>query len=390
MRKSIILLILIAFTAALSYAQVISRDEKTVSVIAQGWGKKVGDTKIDAMRTGVETVIKGMLTTPGEQANFRQHKDALRAEAEKYVFNYKIKRKIAQKGKRLGKRYKLIMTLVLIVNKEELRKELEARGIIMSSGALRKKLDNFTLMPYVDEKKSSRAFLVKKDLVYAKIGSYLQNQHIPFIGEEEIKSIEANEEIINLEKSAAADNGEEDLMLQLARNTRADFYIKVVGHVSESVVAGTTCFKVSLSVTVYTVMTGQNIASQTGYSRPLSLSSADVSISAGIEEAVNGAMNDIMNKLRLFWKDYVKDGRPYKLVFYDYPFNEIAKIRRVLKTMSPSIKLLKKVGNIASFMVWYNGQIDDLLFEVPGRIELALKEDPTVLGNTIRFFRKPR
>lgn len=390
MKKIIVLILFVVFAASSSFSQVISRDEKTVSVIAQGWGRKVGDTKLDAMKTGLEIVIEEMISTTEEETKFLEQKKALLADVEKYVFDYSIKRKIRQKGKRGGKKYKLIMTLELLVNKEQLRKALEDRDIILPAAELRKQLDRFTLMPYVDESKSSRAFVQKKDLVYARIGSFLQNQHIPFIGEEEIEDIMANEEIIALEKSASADKGEEDLMLQLARNTRADFYIKIVGHVDENHVEGTTCFKVSSSITVYTVMTGENIASQTGYSRPLSLSSADASVSAGIEEAVNSAMHDIMNKLRLFWKNYVKDGKPYKLVFYDYDFSEFAAIRRILKEMASQVKFLNKAGNIASFIIWYNGNVDDLLFEIPGRIELNMKEPPAILGNTLRFFRKSR
>jgi uncharacterized protein (UPF0335 family) len=390
MKKNIILLSLIVCIVGFSFSQISSQDEKTVWVTAQGWGKKVGDTRMSAIRTGVETVVKDMLTTREETAKFREQKESFLTEAEKYVFDYKIKRKILQKGEHSGKKYKMIMTLELLINKEELRKALENCGIIQASIELRRELDNFTLMPYVDEKNSSRDFKERKDIVYAKIGSFLQNQHIPFIGEEEIKDIEKNEEIIALEKSASADKGEEDLILQLARNTRADLYIKIVGHVEGTPVEGVTCFKVSISITVYTVMTAENIASQTGYSRPLSLSSKDASISAGIEEAINSAMHDIMDKLRLFWKDYVKDGKPYKLVFYDYDFGEFAEIRRVLKEMASQVKLLKKAGNIASFIVWYNGPLDDLLFEVPGRMELNLKEDPAILGNTLRFFRKAR
>jgi hypothetical protein len=390
MRKKLVFLLCILHVIPLLFSQIQYKDEKDVYVIAPGYGIKVSDAKMDAMKTGIEILIKDMLTTPEEKTKFQEQKENFLSEADKYVHNYKFKRKIQQKGKHHGKKYKIIVTLELLVNKEELRKTLEDFSIIQASKELRKQLDHFTLMPYVDEQKSARAFAVRKDMVYAKIGSFLQNQHIPFIGEEEIKNIEANEEIIALEKSSSADKGEEDLMLQLARNTNADFYIKVVGHVAETRVEGINCFKVSISITVYTVMTGENIASQTGYSRPLSLSSEDASISAGIEEAVNSTMHDIMDKLRLFWKDYVKEGRPYKLIFYDYDLSEFAKIRRVLKEMTPQVKLLKWVGNIASFIVWYNGAVDDLLFEIPGRIELNLKENPTILGNTLRFFRKSR
>lgn len=390
MRKTLIFLICIQCIIPAVIAQILSNDEKNVAVTAQGWGKKVGDTKMSAFQTGVETVVLDMLSTPEERTKFLEKKETFLVEADKYVSGYKIKRKMLENGTHRGKKYKMIMTLELIINKEELRKELENRTIIQAAKELRKQLDNFTIMPYVDEQKSSSAFSKRKDMVYAKIGSFFQNQHIPFIGEDEIKNIEANEEVIALEKSSSASNGEEDLLLQLARNTRADFYIKIVGHVDETRVEGVTCFKVSIAISVYTVMTAESIASQTGYSRSLSLSSEDTSISAGIEEAVNSSMPDIMNKLFLFWKDYIKEGRPYKLVFYDYDFSEFAEIRRVLKEMASQVKLLQKAGNIVSFLVWYNGSSDELLFEVPGRLELHLKEDPTILGNTLRFFRKTR
>lgn len=389
MRRYTVLIIVLFSMVFSIFAQIIPIDEKTVKVTVLGRGRNVEDAKHDAMRNAVDLVVSDMLTMQDEMMKYQQNKDVILGDADKYmVGDYVFKGKTTKKGVYRGKKYKVTIKLELKINKEMLRKDLEMAGVIKSSKDLRKQLDNFSIMPYVDEKKSSPVFVAKKDLVYAKISSYLQNQHIPTIGEEEIKKIEQNEEIINLEKSSAADNGEEDLMLQMARNTNADFYIKVVGHVEEAVTEGMRAIKVSVSIGAYTVMTGEHIADQTGYSKPLSLSSKDASISAGIEEAINSAMDDIMNKLRLFWKDYVADGRPYKLVFYDYKFSELAKIRRVLKQMTNRVKLGRKAGNVASFIIWYKGQIDDLLFEIPGRIELNLKEDPVVLGNTIRFFRK--
>ncbi len=390
MKKTVLVLIaLLAFTAA-AFSQITPIDEKTVEVRVQGRGMNVEKAKMDAINNGVDMIVRDMLTMPEEQMKYQQNRDTFLASAAKYqVSNYKFNGKTTSKGVYNGVKYKVTATLTIKYNKEEIRKDLEMMGIIASSGDLRKQLDNFSIMPYVDEAKTSPEFYNKKDLAYAKIGSYLQNQHIPFIGEEEIKDIEANEELINLEKSnAGEEEGEEDMMLTLARNTNADFYIKVIGNVEEAVSDGMKAFKVSVSISAYTVMTGENIASQTGYSHPLTLSSRDASISAGMEEAVNSAMDDIMNKLRLFWKDYVADGRPYKLVFYDYSFGEVAQIRRTLKEMSGRIKLGKKAGNVTAFTIWYDGQIDDLLFEIPGRMELNLKEDPVVLGNTLRFFRE--
>ena len=392
MKKTLILMTALFMAVSFAVAQITPIDEKTVEVRSTGRGMNTEEAKADALVNAVDSVVLDMLTMTEEQMKYQTSKEAVLANALNYqVGGAKINGKITAKRTQEfnGKKFKVSMTLTFKLNTEQIRKDLEMMGIIASSKDLRKQLDNFSIMPYVDEKTSDPAFYKRKDLAYAKIGSFLQNQHIPFIGEQEIKEIEANEELINLEKSAGAmETGEEDMMLTLARNTNADFYIKVVGDVEEAVSQGMSAVKVSISISAYTVMTGENIASQTGYSRPLTLSSKDASISAGMEEAINSAMGDIMNKLRLFWKDYVADGRPYKLVFYDYSFGEIGSIRRVLKDMTNQIKLGTKAGNVTSFTVWYDGQLDDLLFEIPGRMELNLKEDPIVLGNTIRFFRE--
>lgn len=388
MKRTLIIVFLCIISINFIFSQIVPIDEKTVKVTARGYGEEVGDTKRIAFENGVDLVISDMLTMQQERMKYQQNKEVILKEAEKYVNDYSIKKKMKADGEYRGEDYDLMMVLEIKINKEQVRKDLVTMGVIKSSKDLRKQLDNFSIMPTIDKKDSSEAFIKNNDMVHAKIASYLQNQHISVIGEEEIKSIEQNEEIINLTKSEAGMEGEEDLMLQMARNTNADFYIKVTGKVEKAMKEGFKGFKVSISISAYTVMTGEHIASQTGYSKVYTLSSKDASISAGIEESINSVMDDIMNKLRLFWKDYVEGGRPYKLVFYDYPFGELAKIRRVLKQMSDRVKLAKKAGNVASFIIWYDCQVDDLLFEVPGRVNLNLKEDPTVLGNTIRFFRE--
>jgi len=389
-RKKLFLMFLVLIFTGLTLAQIVPVDEKTVKVTARGYGNNEDETKQVTFENGLEMLITDMITMTEERMKYQQNKDSIMKDAEKYVIKYTIKKKMEADGEYRGRDYDLIMTIEMLMNKESLRKDLETMGIIKSSKDLRKQLDNFSIMPIIDKKDSDELFINNKDKAYAKIASYLQNQHIPVIGEEEITDIQENEEIINLSKSEELESGEEDLILQLARNTYADFYIKVIGNVEKAVKEGFSAFKVSVTVSAYTVMTGEHIASQTGYSQPYTLSSKDASISAGIEEAVNSTMDDVMNKLRLFWKDYVADGRPYKLVFYDYSFGELAKIRRTLKNMTNRIKLDKKAGNIASFLVWYDGQVDDLLFEIPARMDMNLKEEPAVLGNTIRFFNEKR
>lgn len=371
-------------------SQTVNQDEKTVTVTAQGWGKKIDDTRTNALKTGVEAVIMTMLSTPEEQKKFRENRSAFLENTGKYLFDYRIIRKLQQRGERDGKKYHLTLTLEIIINKELLRNDLEKENIISALDVEWKKLGFFSIIPYVDEKNSSPDFLRQKSMIFAKIGSYLQNQGVPIIGEDEIARINDMEEAINMGQSASAENGEEELMLQLARNTPADFYIKISGAVTESLVEGITCYKVSLSINVYTIMTGEYIASQTGFSRALSLSSQEISVAAGIEDAVNATMPDVLIKLRKFWTSYVANGRPYMLVFYDYDFSEAAQIRAALMANGDTVKLMMRAGNITSFLLWSKISLDELIFTIPGKIDLNLKDDPVVLGNSLRFFRKTK
>ena len=185
--QKITLLVFVLSLVTVSFSQVISQDETTVSVIARGWGKKNADTKIDAMRNGVEAVARGFLSTPEERTKFRKQKTNFLLGVDAFVFDYKIKNSYREKGKRNGRKYKRIMILKISINREKLRNALENLQIIPSIGDLRKELDHFTLMPYVDTTKSSRIFKENKDLIYARIGSFLQNQGIPYIGEEQAK-----------------------------------------------------------------------------------------------------------------------------------------------------------------------------------------------------------
>jgi len=390
MKKIFVAALLLVSVVVGVMAQIEPIDEKTAWITSIGYGNKAEDTKLDAAMNAVQKYVEDLLTMQDEKQKFQQNKKVFLAQATKYIYEYSIKTNVEAKGKLPdGRSYKRTMTFKMKVNTEEIRKDLETMGIIASSKDLQKQLDNFTIMAFVDEKKSDQTFMQFKDIAETKISSYLQNQHIPTVNADEIKEVEGKRELINLMKSTVADTGEEDPILQLSRMTNADIYVKVIGRLEEMRVEGQLAYKATITINAYAVMTAEQIASQTGYSKPMSLSSKSVSVSAAIEESINSAMSDIMNKLRLFWKDYAADGKPYVIVLTDYPFAEQGQIRTVLKEISENrIKLGKKAGNNTSFTIWYKGQIDDLVFDLPGRIEMNLKEDPSILGNTVFFFRQ--
>lgn len=386
--KKIVVVALLCISAVVGMmAQIEPIDEKTAWITSIGYGNKAEDTKLDSAKNAVDKYVSDLLTMTDEKQKYQQNKNTFLAQSAKYIYEYKPITNIETKGKTPdGRTYKRTMTFKMKVNTEEIRKDLETMGIIAGSKDLRKQLDNFTIMPYVDTERSDALFLQYKDIAETKISSYLQNQHIPTVNVDEIKSVEQKKELINLMKSTASDVGEEDIMLTMARGTNADLYIKVIGRLEKILVSGQTGYKATITINAFAVMTAEQIASQTGYGKPLTMSSATASISATVEEAVNSAMSDIMNKLRLFWKDYVADGNPYVIILKDFSFSEQSQIRNILKDMG-RIKLGKRAGNNTSFTLWYKGQIDDLVFDLPGRISFDIK-DPEILGNTVFFYRQ--
>ncbi len=385
--KKIVVVALLCVSAILSVvAQIEPIDEKTAWITSIGYGNKTEDTKLDSAKNAVDKYVSDLLTMTDEKQKYQQNKVAFLAQSAKYIYEYQIKTNVESKGTTPdGRKYKKTMTFKMKVNTEEIRKDLETMGIIAGSKNLRQQLDNFTIMPYLDEEKSDATFMKYKDIAETKISSYLQNQHIPTINADEIKKVEQKKELINLVKSTAADTGEEDIMLQMSRMTNANIYIKVIGRLEKVLTKGVEGYKGTITINAFDVMTAEQIASQTGYSDVMTMTSATVSASAAIEQAVNSAMSDIMNKLRLFWKDYVADGAPYTIILKDFSFSEQGQIRNILKEMG-RIKLGKRAGNNTSFTLWYKGQLDDLVFDLPGRINFEIK-DPEILGNTVFFYR---
>jgi len=139
------------------------------------------------------------------------------------------------------------------------------------------------------------------------------------------------------------------------------------------------------------VMTGEFIGSSEGMSEPLALSSEGASVGAGIDQAMNQAMTKVMDRLTSFWRDYTKNGRPIKLIFTDFSFADIRWVREALGTLANDQKRLKAAGNVSEYMVWYNGTPEDLMYQIYDVFsahQIALAEDPVMISNTIRFYRK--
>ncbi len=381
--------LVVSFASGL-FAQITPIDENTVWVQAQGRAEKDGDShkrekeaRDNAKRNAINLLVNAILTDQQEREAYRAIEDQFLADFEQYILDVIPERKYIDARR-------LVMGLKLKVNKDLVRQRLVDFGVITSAKESRIALDRFTIMPYLDEEASSSEALQWKDLFYTRFRAFFEDQGIPTIGYDEVMATEGDEEILAKAKSSTADSDEEDLALQIARNTPADIYVKIVARIEHGQYRGNNVDKVILTVGAYNVMTGEFIGSGEGFSEPMSLSSSGTTIAAGIDQAMNAAMNSVMDRITSFWRDFVRHGRPVKLIFTDFSFGERGQIKQMLERITNDQKLMKQAGNVTEYMVWYDGDVQDLMYKVyeEGQFEGKLAEDPSLISNTIRFYRK--
>jgi hypothetical protein len=375
-------------------AQITVLDEKTVKVEARGMidgikskKKREGLAFKKAKENAVLMVVNDMLREADEVAAFEKIKEEFLEASDTYIQHASYKHK-ANYDKPA---YQTTVVLDVRIDRDLLQKELIKRGIIAAAADVRKELDRFAIMPYLDVAGSSDEALKYKELFYTRVRVFFEDQNIPTVGQDEAMAIEMDEEMLAMAKGSAGKEGEEDPALQIARNTPADIFIKITATVESGTYAGNVTKKVILTVGAYNVMTGEFIGSGQGFSEPMALSSEGASVGAGIDQAMNSAMTRVMDRVTSFWRDYVKDGRPIKLVFTDFTFEDTRWIRKSLQELAKDQKRLKAAGNVSEYMVWYDGSAEDLMYElydvfVDNNVPQA--EDPVLISNTIRFYRQ--
>ncbi len=383
-------LALVAGLAPRARAQIEVIDEKLVRVTASGHAEKgrrktrERNARDMALRNAVEQVVNDLLRDAVEREAFANVQGDFYQDVNRYIQDYSFKKK-NDDNKRMN------VVLSVVVNKDLIQQTLVQLGVIQAAKEARRELDRFTIMPYLDEANSSPEALKYKELFYTRVRVFFEDQGIPTVGQEEVAAAESDEEYLAKVKGSVGEAGDEDPALMVARNTPADILVKITATIETGSYGGAVTKKVILTIGAYTVMTGEFIGSGDGFSEPLALSSESASVAAGIDQAMNNAMSRVMDRISSFWRDFVKEGRPIKLIFTDFDFGDIRWVRDALKTLVNDQKRLKAAGNVSEFMVWYDGSAEDLmytLYDVFQEHDVPLAEDPVLISNTIRFYKK--
>lgn len=198
------------------------------------------------------------------------------------------------------------ITKMVRVNKKLLSDDMAAQGIMMSQTDLASAIGNPFIMVIPDAPKGQSPLDVLDKNPLAKhtsavIESYLTARKY------DVQVPQASDQLNEQIKMQSGLKGaEEDVGYQLAMAIGCDIYIVFAGQVSPSGMGK----KASLSCKAYETTTARLLGTETGYSQVRN--SADEVL---IEEAMNDAIEKVLERLRSYWQDDLKKGLQYKLIF---------------------------------------------------------------------------
>lgn len=290
-----------------SLKEVYSSAEVTIQ--ATGMGKKdkhaVGDLQKAAVYFVLYNGTDPILNTDAAKLKFEPMKENFFAienitqyitwEASKVISATKVRMPDSKKGFKITK--------MVRVNRKKLIDDLVQQGVIADREAIVEKigLPFIMVIPETPKDKTPLEVFENNELARTAAGtieSYLTARKY------DVVVPRASEQLNDLATVQSELKGaEEDISYQLALSLGADVYMVFSGSVENS--------KASVVLKAYETTTARLLGTETGYSerRP------GASKAALVEEALNGAINNVLSRVNVYWLDDVKKGLQYKLVF---------------------------------------------------------------------------
>ena len=290
-----------------TFVETYSPSEVTIQ--ATGLGKNDKEAIIDLRKCAVNFVLSlgtdPLLNTDGAKAQFSGIAEDffVPANVDKYISWESDKVVSALKSRLPNGKEGMKITKAVRVNKKLLTDDLVAKGIIKSREELADAIGMPTIMVIPETPKGQTPLEVFDKNPLAKhaaavIESYLTARKY------DVLVPKAMDQINEMTKLQGEVKGvEEDPGYQLALALGSDVYIVFAGMVYSS-------NKVTLQLKAYETTTGRLLGSETGYS-----ASRPGPAEPLVEEAVNSAIDKVLQRLINYWQDDVKKGIQYKLVF---------------------------------------------------------------------------
>jgi hypothetical protein len=280
-----------------------------VTIQATGLGGNDKSAILDLRKCAVNFVLSmgtdPLLSTPGAKAAFQGIQEEffqelnvnkyISWESDKVVSSIKTKLPDGKNGMKITKAVR--------VNKKLLTDDLVAKGIIKSSEELSSEIGMPTIMVIPETPKGQTPLQVLDANPLAKhaaaaIESYLTARKYDVLVPNAVDQINEQTKLQGEVKGA-----EEDPAYQLALALGSDIYIVFAGMAYAD-------NKVTLQLKAYETTTGRLLGSETGYS-----ASRPGPAEPLVEEAINSAIDKVLQRLVTYWQDDVKKGIQYKLIF---------------------------------------------------------------------------
>ncbi|MFH0920477.1 MAG: DUF6175 family protein [Fibrobacterota bacterium] len=300
-----------------TFVESFSPSEWTIQ--ATGLGGKKGffddmekNALLDARKSAVQFVLTGgtdpMLNTPDAKTKFEAlaedfYKDLnvnayISWEADKVISVVKTSLPNGDKGAKITKLFR--------VNREKLKAELVAKSVIVSADALASAVGNPNIMVIPETPKGISPISVLDTDPLAKhcasaIESYLTARMY------EVQVPKGADQLNEMTGMLAEGKGaEEDIAYKIALSLGSDVYI-VYNYNPDIKTTG----KASVSVRAYETTTAKLLGTETGYSKTRMGSPAEPLL----EEAINDAIDKVLQRITNYWTQDMTKGMQYKLIF---------------------------------------------------------------------------
>jgi hypothetical protein len=272
---------------------------------AVGKGKKVIDVKLSAMQDALCFVLtkgsKPILALPQEREKFSKIADSIYNNINLYA-SIKGGAKSRQEEDGL-----FLFEYIVAVQITTLRQDLVKKNVIANLKSINKKLGNqsFTVISQGKNKYDNISIGAMND--------YLTNRKFKTIrytkpDKRDLEKIKAILVTIYDGEKDFINNGKLDKIASML-NAKADVYITLKTTIHNSIQSGVKVKKATVRLDAYEVSTDELIAGYTGHS-PTRASNIDTLL----QEATNDAANEVTKGVQIKWQDYIKDGKPFRIL----------------------------------------------------------------------------
>lgn len=332
----------------------------------------VSKALIDARRAALYTVLFGgtdpMLSGSQERTDFERRADRFLSEEamKKYItwedpqFQSRVRIE-GGTGIRVAKNFR--------INKENLYRDLVEAGITMAREDLVAKVGNPIIMVIPDSEEGQNPVdLLSENREMRQAATVIQS-YLTARGYDVV----VPEQQAALSDLAAAqtmvEGRQRDYAYELALSIGSDVYITFSGSVDDAAY-GTQRY--AMSINAFETTTARLLGSETGYSQ-----GRRGEIMVSLEEAVNAAIDNVLNRIMNYWRNDLERGVQYKLIvsldpsFDDFQVDEIhlAFMDAVDKIARSSRELILTSQTI-DYLVW----LDPAQYDRPLRVYRDLKQ----------------